>query len=897
MAVTTVYNFFSLGEIDEGPITSGADAASVVNGRFVVAGIVGGQIALRMFRANETVQGDTVAISGGDTAVSALSNGNYAVAIDGGNQLFFAVFGSDGSVVVAPTAADNVFSQLLDVEIAGRIGGGRFAVAAQSFISGTNNDIRISIRNNDGSLVNTFAVDATGANDQNPTIAALNDGGFAVAWHRNIGSDNELWWAVYEADGTVRKAAALLDTTGTVNRNASAAALQDGGFAVVYEDNGWNGDVDISLARFNAAGAFLGVDDISQNAFVDSTPSVTVLTNGMIAVGYVRADGDTDPVWALVDQSTGALLGESRTGEVAAVNDFAPTVAATQLGRMVTFFTSGGDVYGQTLQGRRFQTSDAAGDTMVGDELRDLIAGNDGNDIITGGANYDALLGGAGADTFNFNTDDAPSGEVIDGGTGDDVIIVRSSVDLTGATISAIEQIEFSAADTLDKTVNLSAGQLGGLGPLLIDGNAQDTVDTLDVFMGSTLSVSLANLSFTDWDSAGTELDRILIFGDSDSEAIIGSSQRDDIDGGNGNDSFDGGLGNDVLLGGPGNDFIDGGGGTADVADYREKTTAVAVTLNGAISASVTVGGVAEDLVRNVEHIYGGSGSDVLSGDALGNLLNGFFGNDILRGGAGKDALFGSAGIDMADYRDKAAAVVVTLNGGGQANVTVGGLQEDVISNIEILYGGSVADTFTGDGFANLFRGGGGADLINGGAGQDAIDFRDKAAAVVLTLNGAVVVTATIGGAAEDQFRNIEDVLGGTANDILVGDGLANQLFGNGGNDTLRGGLGIDTLTGGAGADLFVYNTVAESTAVARDKILDFATGVDKIKLTLMDANTTVAGDQAFIFGGAFTAGHLRVSTLSPGVLLVEGNTDADADAEFSLAVTATTLVATDFQL
>ena len=47
----------------------------------------------------------------------------------------------------------------------------------------------------------------------------------------------------------------------------------------------------------------------------------------------------------------------------------------------------------------------------------------------------------------------------------------------------------------------------------------------------------------------------------------------------------------------------------------------------------------------------------------------------------------------------------------------------------------------------------------------------------------------------------IEAARGGSGNDSLVGNGVANVLRGEVGNDTLTGGAGNDTLNGGAGAD------------------------------------------------------------------------------------------------
>ena len=56
-------------------------------------------------------------------------------------------------------------------------------------------------------------------------------------------------------------------------------------------------------------------------------------------------------------------------------------------------------------------------------------------------------------------------------------------------------------------------------------------------------------------------------------------------------------------------------------------------------------------------------------------------------------------------------------------------------------------------------------------------------------------------GAAEDTFTGIENLIGGSGDDALTGDGNVNRIDGGDGNDTVFGGDDAgDTLIGGAGA-------------------------------------------------------------------------------------------------
>jgi Ca2+-binding RTX toxin-like protein len=192
-------------------------------------------------------------------------------------------------------------------------------------------------------------------------------------------------------------------------------------------------------------------------------------------------------------------------------------------------------------------------------------------------------------------------------------------------------------------------------------------------------------------------------------ENVIGGAGVDFVVGNNANNQLQGGNGNDILDGGTG----------LDTSDYSDKTTAVSVILNGSSDVSVYVNGSIEDTIKNIENITGGSGADLLVGDALANTLLGNSGNDTLKGALGKDILDGGIGVDTADYSDKTTAVKVTLNGSSNVSVYVNGSIEDTIKNIENITGGSGADLLVGDALANTLLGNSGNDTLKGGLGKD----------------------------------------------------------------------------------------------------------------------------------------------------------------------------------
>jgi hypothetical protein len=94
-------------------------------------------------------------------------------------------------------------------------------------------------------------------------------------------------------------------------------------------------------------------------------------------------------------------------------------------------------------------------------------------------------------------------------------------------------------------------------------------------------------------------------------------------------------------------------------------------------------------------------------------------------------------------------------------------------------------------------------------------------------------------GSETDTLTGIEGAIGSSAGDTFKGDANANWF---------QGGLGKDTFTGGGERDLYDVNAVAESVvgSTNRDVITDFDHLVDHIDIMGIDADITVAGNQAF---------------------------------------------------
>jgi Ca2+-binding RTX toxin-like protein len=237
-----------------------------------------------------------------------------------------------------------------------------------------------------------------------------------------------------------------------------------------------------------------------------------------------------------------------------------------------------------------------------------------------------------------------------------------------------------------------------------------------------------------------------------------------------------------------------------DAASYAGSAAGVTVTLD---SAAQTGGDAAGDALFAVEwligsgsgdrltgnhvsnRLYGGAGNDMLSGLDGNDLLDGGAGNDMLVGGAGADRLLGGAGVDTASYAASAAGVTVTLDGpagsGGDAagdllyyiEYLVGSGSGDRLTGNHVsnrLYGGAGDDSLFGAGGNDLLDGGAGSDLLDGGAGIDTVSYATATSRAFVNLQTSLATDPVF--IEMDSLAGIENVIGSTLDDILVGEAV-----------------------------------------------------------------------------------------------------------------------------
>jgi T5SS/PEP-CTERM-associated repeat protein len=139
--------------------------------------------------------------------------------------------------------------------------------------------------------------------------------------------------------------------------------------------------------------------------------------------------------------------------------------------------------------------------------------------------------------------------------------------------------------------------------------------------------------------------------------------------------------------------------------------------------------------------IFGNSGDDNIVGSSFGDIIHGGDGNDTLYGGPGDDQVYGEGGNDL------------IIGGDGRGN-----------------------------------------DYYDGGSGNNTVEYQSATLPINVNLE-----TGTASGDPDigtDTLVNIQNVIGGSGNDTIIGNAQDNILVGGPGSDTLAGQGGNDILIG-----------------------------------------------------------------------------------------------------
>jgi Ca2+-binding RTX toxin-like protein len=670
-----------------------------------------------------------------------------------------------------------------------------------------------------------FRVNTVTANDQfDPTVTALADGGFVVTW-TSFGQDGStpsslgVYAQRYNAGGQPVGAEFRVNTvTADSQSQPTVTALADGGFVVAWTSNGQDGSVGgIYAQRYNAGGQPVGaefqVNTVTANSQFE--PTITALADGGFVVAWtsVGQDGSGSGIYAQRYNAGGQPVGaEFRVNTVTADSQSQPTVTALADGGFVVAWTSNGqDGSGRGVYAQRYDATGApVGLTVTGTEGPDrlfvgahsflTVDGAGGNDVLTGGPGADLLVGGAGADTLLGG----PGDDYLDGGSGADTLTGGNGSDTYVVDHAGDKIVETGVGGTDTVLASLSFT----LGPTLEDLILTDRPPGEDQDL---TGVGNASGNLLQGNSGHNLLD-----GRGGSDLVRGGAGNDRLFGGAGHDVLDGGTGDDQLWGGTGHDRLTGGAGNDQFVLYAPLAAATnieeitdfqpaadRIVLSQAIFRALPLGTVSVQALR--------SGAGVTSADsAAQRILYNTTTGDLFYDPDGTGA---AAPVQIATLTTRPTIAATDI----EVIAIAAGAVPAAAARL------SAAARANGTGLAPSPRlrpprvGTEGPDRLTGGAGPDHL----------------------LGQAGDDRLT------GGRGHDRLEGGAGADTLLGGPGDDYLDGGPGADTLTGGPGHDTYVVDhpddQVIETDAGGLETVratIDYTLGAHVEDLILLGTDT-----------------------------------------------------------
>jgi Ca2+-binding RTX toxin-like protein len=605
----------------------------------------------------------------------------------------------------------------------------------------------------------------TNTSGQGGSMAMAADGDFVVTWssYHQDGSGYGVYAQRYNAAGVAQGTEFRVNTTTANGQRWSTVAMSaDGDFVVAWTSSGQDGNgYGVFAQRYQAnlspVLAVPGNVTYTENDPATSiAPAITVtdandatlasatvtITNFVVSQDVLAFTNDGLTMGNIaIDSNVGGVLTLTSDGATA-------TTAEWQAALRAVTYENTSDDPDTTQRTVEFVVNDGVADSNTLASTIEITA-----------TNYAPLLKDIETDPLAYAPNAAPV--VV---TSTLCLIDLDNADVTGATVQIADGYQVGDLLGFTDTANITGVFNAGTGMLTLTGT--DTTANYQAALRSVTYVSSSqNAAARTVDfqvSDGTDLSNIesrTVGGyaqlNGSTVNVYGSSQVDTIT---------------VTDSGPLEFIVNGASSQFD----SMQVTAINIFAYGG-NDTVLINSLTSG--KTVQ-VYGGGGNDTLRVDGSvtsGVMLNGGDGNDVLVGGSGNDVLIGGAGNDW-------------LEGGDGSDTLIGGAGNDVYA-FRVAVGNQI-DTIV--------------ELA--GEGTDTLSFATLTTSVTVNLTSdtalATMAQRIVKVGSAGPSANIENVFGGSANDVITGNASNNSLYGNGGNDTLNGGDGNDYLDGGDGNDL-----------------------------------------------------------------------------------------------
>ncbi len=691
-------------------------------------------------------------------------------------------------------------------------------------------------------LVSTFSENYQGKSQS----VGLPDGGWVTVWYSDAqdGDSGGIYGQRFLANGQLHGHSFQVNTEAQGNQtDPSVAALPDGGWVIAYYSAS-----SINGQRYAASGEAIGgevqlTQSLEEGSY-EMYPSLLALADGSLLLtwyGYANSSsGSLHGVYAAHYSNDMERIGSEFLVNAISTNTNLSALRQTNTvdlpdgGWMI--FWADSSAQEMELWGRRY----AADGLSVGSDFQI----NQSEIGLWWDVNSSLLADGAILVAWNTREGTYLRKYLANGeADGPEICLVDKRITGDVSTVPAIlpledggwqltwahkdkvpsDGLQFSVYQTFSQRFLSDGSRVGDPIELGLT-TAQNQISEYDQALlegGGFITTNTVNMSgdiyALRYDSMGQPLTRefhLLIEGDSAQNRLVGSETDDRIFGLGGDDWF-------YLT--KGTDFIDGGEGY-DRIDLRSFKQGITVDMPKGIAFGAEIG---QTTFTNIERVIGGDGNDTLIGfDRVNSpfLIDPYVSEDSsFTGGGGDDYIEGRGDADFVWYGGSPDAIQVDLETGevtgGEGNDTLVGIEWVRGSNFsDVLLGSSannlIFDDVLGDqGTPNYLVGG--SDDIDGRGGIDYLllwnEFTDDN---TLGFEGVYVVMnegyAIDSAGNRDTFINIENI---------VGTNMSDEVFDDDKDNVIVTALGSDKITLGGGLDFAVLGGDNDTVTLTADGV------------------------------------------------------------------------------
>ncbi len=542
----------------------------------------------------DATTGDTLSLANGAniaggtvTAIGTLNvaSGATVTMTEAQHDGFATIDGTGTNKIIISTATDGLTADA-DIEQyeLGAANSLTLSAAGQT-VSGSTGDDTI----NAGTLSVTGTIDGGGGTDTLSLGNGSNLTGATVSNFENL--------TLASGSSVTLTAGQHAQFTGTVTAAGSetVSVTGDGDFTTLANVETYSvGDDGTNTRTITVNGAGTSVSASS------ATDAVTFNLGTLTYTGTITGDGTTNDTLSL---GTGANIAGGTISNVenltlASGGSF--TMTLTQLAGFTGTVTAAGS---ETL------TLSGDGDFSTVSGIESVNLGDSSTNLrtitLTNAAHSASATSTTDAVTFN-GAGLTLTGTLTGEGTVNDTLSIADGANLSGATISGIENLTLASG----ASVTMTAAQLNGFtGTTTAAGtetvtlsatgsiasasvSAIETLATASDTSAQTITLTAAQAAGKTLTAGDSGLDHFVVTGSTGSQSITGSAGADTLDGGAGDDTLVGGSAADAVSGGAGNDVVSGGSGYDTLAggDGADTFTGSTSDFNGDTIADFAVG-------------------------------------------------------------------------------------------------------------------------------------------------------------------------------------------------------------------------------------------------------------------------------------------------------------------